>query len=505
MQTPQTDPLHLETLADVLTQVHLDIVVTDVNLVIEQTTARAGAYPVRKWVGHPLLQVIPLLGALEEELDRIVKGEAEPWRVLGLQLFESFPHHFDVVFMPRKAAPGLLLAFRRVEPEFAFEQVVRQQRNELSLLRDKLESQAAILRQAKDRVQNLDRERQALLNLITHDLKSALSVVSGHAELLRIQMHDSDQQKQQMSLAAILQDVERMNALVENAMAIERAEEALTTMQWEPVDLANLARSVTVMWRSVAQRRGILLHERIAEDRPLEVMGSKTLLEEAIRDLLESAIHRTVTGAQLVLEVRAHNHWVIVTARHLDSEPQRRRERRGRAESLDFALARLIADGHGGHLSGESQGDQGVIASLWLLAKGREGDLPAFSQHTDQEQTPAALSIPGPKTMGEVYSNLVVVGEGHIRIHTVSHQVWVDDKPVSLSSGEYRLLVHFAENTGRVVTYDHAMDVIWPLGGDVSTESVRMLVWRLRQKIQPSTSRPPLLQTVRGFGYMLVP
>jgi two-component system OmpR family response regulator len=72
---------------------------------------------------------------------------------------------------------------------------------------------------------------------------------------------------------------------------------------------------------------------------------------------------------------------------------------------------------------------------------------------------------------------------------------------VELSPTEYRLLRYLMLNAGRVVSRAQILDRVWQydFGGD--TGVVEKFVSNLRRKID--VRQPPLLHTVRGFGYTL--
>lgn len=71
-----------------------------------------------------------------------------------------------------------------------------------------------------------------------------------------------------------------------------------------------------------------------------------------------------------------------------------------------------------------------------------------------------------------------------------------------LSALEYRLLLHFAQNAGKLVTRDALRDAIWDTAGEyVSDNSLNVYIKRLREKIEDDPACPALIKTVRGLGY----
>ncbi len=91
---------------------------------------------------------------------------------------------------------------------------------------------------------------------------------------------------------------------------------------------------------------------------------------------------------------------------------------------------------------------------------------------------------------------------GDVSIDISSAQVTKDGVEVYLSALEYRLLLHFAQNAGMLVTRDALRDAIWDTAGEyVSDNSLNVYIKRLREKIEDDPARPVLITTVRGLGY----
>ena len=73
---------------------------------------------------------------------------------------------------------------------------------------------------------------------------------------------------------------------------------------------------------------------------------------------------------------------------------------------------------------------------------------------------------------------------------------------VPLSALEYRLLLLFAKNAGRVVTRDMIRDALWDdAGAYVEENTLSVYIKRLRDKLEDDPTDPRLIVTVRGMGY----
>jgi two-component system OmpR family response regulator len=84
-----------------------------------------------------------------------------------------------------------------------------------------------------------------------------------------------------------------------------------------------------------------------------------------------------------------------------------------------------------------------------------------------------------------------------------AHEVRRSGQVIDLTPTEYRLLRYLLVNAGRVLTRAQILDHVWDydFGGDASV--LETYVSYLRRKVDRFP--PPLIQTVRGVGYVLRP
>ena len=69
---------------------------------------------------------------------------------------------------------------------------------------------------------------------------------------------------------------------------------------------------------------------------------------------------------------------------------------------------------------------------------------------------------------------------------------------------EFDLLKAFAENPGRVLTRDNLLNLAHKRDWDPYDRSVDIRVGRVRRKIEVDPSKPAIIKTVRGVGYIYV-
>ena len=92
---------------------------------------------------------------------------------------------------------------------------------------------------------------------------------------------------------------------------------------------------------------------------------------------------------------------------------------------------------------------------------------------------------------------------GDLRLDEDARTVSRAGVPVDLTPTEYELLRHLARNANRVLSRDQLLASVWGMDFGTSSNLVDMYVSYLRKKLD--AGREPMLQTVRGAGYVLRP
>ncbi len=76
---------------------------------------------------------------------------------------------------------------------------------------------------------------------------------------------------------------------------------------------------------------------------------------------------------------------------------------------------------------------------------------------------------------------------------------------VDLTTGEYELLIAFAERPQRVLTRNQLLDLARGRDATPFDRSIDVQVSRIRRKIETDPKAPEMIVTVRGDGYMFTP
>lgn len=89
----------------------------------------------------------------------------------------------------------------------------------------------------------------------------------------------------------------------------------------------------------------------------------------------------------------------------------------------------------------------------------------------------------------------------NIFIDLVARIVKNNQEVIKLTNTEYKLLILFAQNEGRVLTHQYILKEIWGISYQNDTQYLRVFVGTLRKKIEIDPNRPQHIITESGVGY----
>jgi two-component system KDP operon response regulator KdpE len=93
---------------------------------------------------------------------------------------------------------------------------------------------------------------------------------------------------------------------------------------------------------------------------------------------------------------------------------------------------------------------------------------------------------------------------GPLSIDLAARAVFINDRRVTLTPKEYRLLQILAQHSGNVVTHQFLLREVWGNEHIDDTHYLRIFVRKLRRKIEADPTQPRILLTELGVGYRLV-
>jgi len=156
------------------------------------------------------------------------------------------------------------------------------------------------LTEANRRLKELNRIKDEIIAVVSHDLRAPLQVLLGHGRLL-LDGEPSAQQKG--SLEAIVRQGKKILDLVESLLERGKGEQARFSLEPSLVDVAELCTEATEELEILAAERGIALRPENPES--LLVVGDEMKLRQVLQNLITNAIqHAKESGAVMIRSQR---------------------------------------------------------------------------------------------------------------------------------------------------------------------------------------------------------
>lgn len=204
---------------------------------------------------------------------------------------------------------------------------------------------------------------------VTHELKNPLASLRSAVDSLdRVE----DAASRQALLDVIRHDVRRLDRLIVDIAEVSRLDAELSRTRFEPVDLGKLIEALIGMWEQRAAERGV----RIAFARPRTgtavVLGEDSRLARVFDNIVDNAISFSPAGG--LVEICAARVGQEVTVSIDDDGPGIAEDAReaifkrfhsirpeeegfGRHSGLGLAIAKAIIEGHDGRIRAEGRHD----------------------------------------------------------------------------------------------------------------------------------------------------
>ena len=263
-----------------------------------------------------------------------------------------------------------------------------------------------------------DEKRRRLVAQVSHDLRTPLTSIRGHAERLlnagagaapsgdgapaadeaQSVAHSGDGAPPQGDdwderIRTILRNAVRLDDLTDQLHELSRLDAGDRGLDVEPFSLAELVHDLVIKFRPDAEAQNLTLDVDVEADPPT-VHGDIGKIERLLSNLVENAIEHTPPGGEVVVCVREHGGDVrvdvqdsgvgipddeipLVTQRfyRVDRGPDGTRQaattspnRRDDGSGLGLAIAAEIAEAHDGELEIESEVGSGTTVGVELPA-----------------------------------------------------------------------------------------------------------------------------------------
>jgi len=228
------------------------------------------------------------------------------------------------------------------------------------------------------RIREAEELKSTFISIISHELKTPVSLIKGYASTLRRGDARWDTETLRESLAVIEEESDRLNELINNLLDASRLQTGALKLEMGEVRLDQLARSAIAKFRTQTNRH--TLTADFPPDFPV-VTGDPERLSQVLNNLINNAIKYSPNGGQVRVSGRVERDQVIVSVSDEGigigpADQERIFERFYRADSaltrrtqgtgLGLYLSKAIIEAHGGRIWVESAPGRGATFSFSL-------------------------------------------------------------------------------------------------------------------------------------------
>jgi two-component system, OmpR family, sensor histidine kinase QseC len=204
-----------------------------------------------------------------------------------------------------------------------------------------------------------------------HELRTPLAAIRANAQVL---IGARDQSEREATARDLLASVDRSTRLVEQLLALARADQPLQDDKLREVDLADVAREQLAAHRGRADQCGIALQGALE---PGATRADPALLSVMVRNLIDNALRYTPPGGRITVATGASVEGPVLTVEDDGPgipEPERERvfERfhrlpgqKATGSGLGLSIVRRVADVHGARVAiAAGPGEKGTRVSV---------------------------------------------------------------------------------------------------------------------------------------------
>ncbi len=204
----------------------------------------------------------------------------------------------------------------------------------------------------------------------SHELRTPVAVITSQAEYALLP--DATSEEQREGLEIILEQAQKMSALISQLLLLARADNGTQQLTLAPTDLSLLASMTAEQCRESAARQKIRVICQIEPD--ITVCGDQASLTRALLNLMENAVQYGHTGGFVKLTLASRDGFAVcsveddgigIAQEHLDRIWQRfyrvdpARSPGGSNTGLGLSLVKWIIEAHHGTIQAESSPGKG--------------------------------------------------------------------------------------------------------------------------------------------------
>lgn len=226
--------------------------------------------------------------------------------VVGLFLFRLLTRRFD----------RLSATVQRFKNGHLEERVEVDKDDEIGQLARAFNEMADTISAQMTALRRTDEERRRLVAEVSHDFRTPLTSIRGHAERMLDNLGPELSEDHRRRLRVIVQNADRLDRLADQLHELSRLDARQADPDVESFSLAELVQDLVVKFQPKAEEEDVELEADTSLDLPA-VRGDIGLIERLLSNLVDNALENTPSGGRVTIRIEEENG--AVTVRVLDT------------------------------------------------------------------------------------------------------------------------------------------------------------------------------------------
>jgi heavy metal sensor kinase len=279
---------------------------------------------------------------------------------------------------------GFLLAKKNLSPVVGMSNQAKrisatnlQERLQVNNPKDELGQLAQVFNELLSRLQHSFENMREFMADASHELRTPLAIIRGEADVVLSKDREDGEYKE--SLAIIQDEAKRLSRIVDDMLALARADAGQHSLKVQEFYLNDLVEEVCRSMQVLATRKQVSLNLQPTAD--LTFCGDEDMIRRLILNLLDNAVKYTPSGGSITVKIERNASVVTITISdtgvgipaeampHVFERFYRVDKARSRSDGgsgLGLAIAKWVAEAHNGSIEVVSQPGQGSTFRVML-------------------------------------------------------------------------------------------------------------------------------------------
>ena len=229
----------------------------------------------------------------------------------------------------------------------------------------------------KEALENLNRLKTEFLANVSHELKTPLTVVSGHAQMSQNQLQGEENHAVRERMRIIAAEADRLALMVGQILDLTHIEEGGMKLEKRPCHLDELIHQAVETHFPILNKNSNRLEIQLERSLPTLLLDSGRMTQVLV-NLIANALHYTSQGV-ITVDARQNGDWVELSVSDTGTgippeelprlfsrfhSPKRRENDTG--TGLGLYLCKHLVEEHGGKITAESSLGKGTKMTIFL-------------------------------------------------------------------------------------------------------------------------------------------